>query len=81
MKGVQLSSFYKNPDGQGYILRLWEQSGESGICTVEITFNQPFTMAIPVNLREQFPGSKIDIKEGKFNIQIKPYQPVTLLLQ
>ncbi len=81
MKGVQLSSFYKNPEGEGYILRLWEQSGESGNCTVEMNLAHPFTRAIPVNLREQFPGSKIDIKDGKFDIQIKPYQPVTLLLQ
>jgi hypothetical protein len=81
MKGVQLSSFYKNPQGEGYILRLWEQSGELGTCTVEMAFDKPFKRAIPVNLRGQFPGKEIPIKEGKFNIQINPYQPVTLLLQ
>ena len=34
MRGVLVTAFGKNPDGDGLILRLWEQAGNSGQCTV-----------------------------------------------
>src|SRR4029079_1513214 len=36
MKGVSLTAFGKNPDGDGTILRLWEQAGNNGTCIVTL---------------------------------------------
>ena len=39
MKGVMVTAFGKNPDGEGLILRLWEQAGNSGKCIVNLPNN------------------------------------------
>lgn len=35
-KGVLLTAYGNNPDGGGKLLRVWEQSGESGLCEISL---------------------------------------------
>src|SRR5206468_3174558 len=51
MRGVALTAFGKNPDGDGTILRLWEQAGNSGSCTITLPANHPFKTARFCDLR------------------------------
>jgi alpha-mannosidase len=45
MKGVVITAFGKNPDGEGTILRLWEQAGNSGLCTITLPARHPYKTA------------------------------------
>ena len=36
-KGVLVTALGPNPDGDGTLLRLWEQAGEGGVCTVRLS--------------------------------------------
>ena len=80
MKGVLLTAFGKNPDGKGTILRLWEQAGSSGKCTITLPENHAFKTALLCNLRGE-PLSKEFKINDQIDVNIKAYEPVSILLQ
>jgi hypothetical protein len=81
-KGILVTSFVAVNDKKGYRLRLWEQAGDSGVCEVKIPAGN-VKEAVLFNLRDEpLPGARvIPVINGTFKIEIKPYQPITLLLK
>ena len=80
MKGVVVTAFGKNPDGKGTILRLWEQAGNSGQCTVTLPANNSYKTARFCNLRGEPQGEEFKISDT-INVNIKAYEPVSIQLQ
>ena len=80
-KGILLTAFGPDPDGDGTLLRLWEQAGDSGDCVVSLPDNLKAEYAQPVNLRGINSGEKIQIAGGKFKIQVDSYKPYSFILK
>ena len=80
-KGVLVTSFGPNAFGDGTVLRLWEQSGDSGKCKITLFEGAPFTKAIPVNLRGEKAGDAIAIKNNSFEVELGAYKPATFLFE
>ena len=80
MKGVLVTAFGKNPYGDGLILRLWEQSGNNGRCTVSLPEGLNGKIAIPVNLRGEAAGSPFEIKDNTISLDIKEYKPYSFMI-
>ncbi|MBN8460039.1 MAG: hypothetical protein J0M04_19605 [Verrucomicrobia bacterium] len=78
-KGVLVTAFGKNPDGQGTLLRVWDQSGGSGDITVTLPGNP--TVATPVNLRGEKSGGSLPIKNGKLTLGLPSYAPASFVLE
>lgn len=77
--GVLVTAFGENPDGSGTILRVWDQSGESGEMTVKLPGN--FKAATPVDLRGENPRSPVAIRNREFSLNLKPYAPASFILR
>lgn len=81
MKGVWLTAFGSNPDGDGLLLRLWEQAGNSSECTITLPDNLNAEFAQPINLRGENNGEKIRISNGQFKIKVDSYKPYSFILK
>jgi hypothetical protein len=79
--GVLVTAFGQNPDGEGTILRLWEQTGTSGRLTVSLPASAKFTTATPVNLRGLKAGEPILVSGGALTLHLHAYAPASFLLQ
>ncbi|MCP5537528.1 MAG: hypothetical protein H7A51_15005 [Akkermansiaceae bacterium] len=79
--GVLVTTFGPNPDGEGTVLRLWEQAGLSGPMTITLPPNAPWTHAQPVNLRGEVQGPAIPINTGTFTIDLPHHAPASFVLQ
>jgi alpha-mannosidase len=79
-KGVALTAFGPNPDGEGTIIRVWEQSGTTGNLEVTLPAGSKFTSAMPVNLRGEKFNEPVIIKNGKISFYLKAYAPVSFIL-
>lgn len=79
--GVLVGAFGKNPDGRGALLRVWDQTGESGELTVTLPEGSRFTRATPVDLRGEHPGKPLSIRDGKLVILLKAYAPASFRLE
>jgi alpha-mannosidase len=80
-KGVALSAFGPNPDGEGKILRLWEHAGITGKIEVTLPADSKFVTAVPVNLRGEKSGDAVKISDGKISFYIHAYAPVSFILK
>lgn len=79
--GILVTAFGQNPDGAGMLLRLWEQAGQSGNCTVRLPAGLTARTAQPVNLRGQSDGQPIPVKGREFTAVVRAYAPISFLLQ
>jgi hypothetical protein len=79
-KGVRVTAFCPNPDGVGTVLRVWEQSGNSGKITVTLPDGMKAVEAHPVNLRGEKAGEPIQIKNGRFSFELPPWAPRSFVL-
>jgi hypothetical protein len=79
--GALITAFGANPDGQGILLRVWEQTGKSGDLTVEFPEETKFTHAIPVNLRGEEIGDRIPIMDTRLTFKLGAYAPVSFILE
>lgn len=79
-KGVVLTAFGDNPEGDGILLRVWEQIGDSGECMVELPKSCSFKKAIPVDLRGAIIGEPIPIIDLKLNFKLDKYSPKSFIL-
>ena len=68
--GVLVTAFGQNPDGDGTLLRVWEQSGESGKLVVDLPAG--YKSAVPVNLRGEQTGKSIAVKDGRLSLELTP---------
>ncbi len=80
-KGVDLTAFGPNPDGDGTILRVWEQGGISGKLEVTLPSGAKFNTAVPVNLRGEKTGEPMKISGGRLSFDLHAYAPVSLILK
>lgn len=80
-KGILVTAFGKNPDGNGTLLRLWEQTGASGDLKVTLPKGIKVSRAIPVDLRGEENGEPINITSGEFNYYVNAYAPVSFILE
>jgi len=61
-------------------LRLWEQAGNSGRCTVTLPANHPYKTARFCNLRGEPQSEEFKIKDT-IDVDMKAYEPVNIQLQ
>ncbi len=81
-KGVLITSFGKNRDGKGMILRLWEQAGQEGECTITLPHGSILSRATACNLRgERTDNKAIKIIERRFTVDLKPNSPASYILE
>lgn len=79
-KGIGLTAFGKNPDGTGIILRLWEQAGVDGLCTVTLPKGYHCSSVQPVDLRGQKKGYSIPVRNGSFSFELGAFAPASFIL-
>jgi hypothetical protein len=80
-KGVLLTALGANPDGEGTLLRLWEQVGRDGICRVSLPDGMNAARARPCDLRGRASGEPIEIREGAFDVPLSHFAPASYILQ
>jgi len=80
-KGIAISAFIPNPDGEGFILRLWEQTGSPTKVTIKLNPAFNFKTAQPCNLRGVHYGNEIQIRNHSFQVSINGNQPLTFILK
>jgi len=80
-KGVAVTAFGENPDGEGLILRLWEQGGLSGELVVTLPQGMKATRALPVNLRGERTGDPVAIADGLLKVNLGAYAPASFVLE
>ena len=78
--GVEVTAFGPNPDGPGLLLRLWEQIGNDGECTVRLPAGLKVTSVQPCDLRGRPRGNPLAMREGRFSVLLSHYAPASLLL-
>ena len=81
-KGILVTAFGKNPDGEGTILRLWEQAGTTGRCRIDLPEGSTCKVAYPCDLRGDISkAERIEILSRSFEIEIGANQPRTFILK
>jgi hypothetical protein len=79
--GLLITAFGPNPYGEGTLLRLWEQVGDSGTYTVQLPAGMKAATAQPCDLRGQTLGPPLPISSrGTFSVKVKPMAPLSLIL-
>ena len=73
--------FGPNPDGEGIILRLWEQAGTGGVCKITLPAGMDVDAVQPCNLRGAHIGGPIAVRRGVFSVEVNEYAPVSLILK
>lgn len=79
-KGVGITTFGQNPDGEGLILRLWEQAGTSGLCEVTLPKGMNVSSVQPVDLRGNKKGDPLTVNNGVFSFELKGFAPASFLI-
>lgn len=79
-KGIGVTSFGENPDGKGLLLRLWEQAGVSGECTVALPHGMRCSSVQPVDLRGRKNGKAIPVRDGSFSFELNAFTPASFVL-
>ncbi len=80
-KGVQLTAFGDNPDGDGILLRIWEQAGKGGEIIITLPAGHGFTSAYMCNLRGEENGERIDISGNQITVMLGAHKPLSLILR
>ena len=79
--GVMVTAFGENPDGEGILLRVWEQAGTAGKLTVELPDGNKATKAIPVNLRGEKIGKDIKVRDNMLVFELGAFAPAGFILE
>jgi len=79
-KGILVTSFGKNRDGEGDLVRLWEQNGVNTKCKVFFPKESLYKLAQPCNLRGISMGKSLTISDHSFEVKLNAYQPVSFIL-
>ncbi|HVI48250.1 MAG TPA: hypothetical protein VM802_25505 [Chitinophaga sp.] len=79
-KGVLITAYGENPDGEGTILRLWEQAGNGGECIVNLGQESKVKAVVPIDLRGTPAGKRIQVNKGIFSFKLNKYAPASFLL-
>ncbi len=81
LKGMALTAFKRSQDGQGALLRIWEQAGNKGECLISLPKQLQVSSAQPVNLRGVASGDPIPITDGIFSLKVEAYKPYSFILK
>jgi hypothetical protein len=76
-----VTAFGANPDGEGILLRVWEQVGVSGELTIELPNENIATKAMQVNLRGERIGREIIVRDARLTFELGAFAPVSFLLE
>jgi alpha-mannosidase len=79
--GVLVTAFGPNPDGQGTLLRLWDQSGVSGPVNIVLPPGLHAATLQPVDPRGRKTGNPIAVKGDAAKIQLGVFAPASFLVQ
>lgn len=80
-KGILVTAFGKNLDGEGTILRVWEQAGISNRCIVSLPKESEYKTAIPVDLRGEIQGRPIEIINHHLSFDLGKFTPKSFVLK
>jgi hypothetical protein len=80
-RGVKVTAFGPNPDGEGTVLRLWELAGGSGLMTVVLPRGFRAATAVPVDLRGRPVGAAIRIGDRRFRAETRAFAPASFVLR
>ena len=78
--GIMITAFGPNPDGDGLVLRLWEQAGQSGSVTAKLSPGLRVKTMQPVDLRGQPAGRPIPVKRETFTTPLDAFAPASFTL-
>jgi hypothetical protein len=79
-KGIEVTAF-KLENNKQTLIRVWEQAGISGDCTVKLPDAINVSTAQPVNLRGELQGNPTKIENGEFSLDLKGYAPASFILK
>ena len=80
-KGVQVTAFGDNPDGEGTVLRVWELAGKSGSCRVSLPPEFKVSSVQPVDLRGEPAGKTLAVRNSAFTIELKAFAPASFVFE
>ena len=80
-KGINVTSFGDNPDGEGIVLRLWEQSGNGGQCSITLPAGIEVASVQPVDLRGRASGNPISVSGRTFTVDIGAFEPASFIIE
>jgi len=80
-KGVLLTALGPNPDGQGTLLRVWEDAGQSGPLTVTLPEQMQVTSIRPIDLCGRLVGQRLPVIGGQFAFQLGAFKPASFLME
>ncbi len=80
-KGVLVTALGPNPDGDGTLLRFWEQAGEGGVCRVRLPEPLRSVALQPCDLRGRPQGEPIAPRGGYYEIPLAPWAPASFLMK
>jgi hypothetical protein len=75
-----VTTFSPNPDSPGLILRLWEQAGRDGRCTVTLPGALRNDKAWLCNLRSEATPGDLWLQGGRLDVPMSQNAPTTVLL-
>ncbi|HSW46202.1 MAG TPA: hypothetical protein VLM89_11600 [Phycisphaerae bacterium] len=78
--GLIVTAFGENPDGQGILLRLWEQAGSNEPCRVRFPETAIPNRAQPVDLRGRPIGDSLTVEDGSCLVPMTRFAPTSLVL-
>ncbi len=79
-KGVLVTAFGPNPDGEGTLLRLWEQVGQDGLCKVKLPESFRGHKARLCDLRGRPIEGEVPVQDGWLEVMLTRFAPTSLLL-
>ena len=80
-RGPLVTAFGANPYGKGTLLRLWEQTGDSGKYRIQLPAGMKASRAQPCDLRGQPLGDPLVVSDqGTFEVTIEPLAPLSVVL-
>jgi hypothetical protein len=79
-RGVLVTAFGPNPDGEGILLRVWEQAGKERTCRVQLPETLQVSEVWPSDLRGRPQAAAVPVVQGRFEINLPPYAPRSLLI-
>jgi hypothetical protein len=80
-KGVLVTAFGPNPDGEGILLRLWEQAGQDGVCKVKLPEALRGHKARLCDLRGQPIEGAVAMRDGCLQVPLTHFAPTSVLLE
>jgi hypothetical protein len=79
-RGVLVTAFGPNPDGDGTLLRLWEQSGKDGPCRVLLPPSLRAARVQPCDLRGRPAGEPMQPRDGYLDVPLTHFAPASMIL-